>query len=175
MAEEKVTPAVEEEASKAEAAPKAEETKTAETASKAEEKKPAKKAAPKADAAPKAEKKPAAKKPAAKKAAGEAKAEKAAKPVAEKAKKEAPAKEKPAKTGNTVTVASKAKAQEEKLAAGTVKLTLKRGLAGSSEKQRAVAYSLGLRRPGEVSVQPDNAATAGKIAKIGFLLTVSRA
>ena len=32
-----------------------------------------------------------------------------------------------------------------------------------------------LKKPGDVTVQPDNAATQGKIAKIGFLLSVTEA
>ena len=35
--------------------------------------------------------------------------------------------------------------------------------------------ALGLKKPGDVTVQPDNAATQGKIAKIGFLLSVTEA
>lgn len=159
MAEEKVTPAVEE------------------AASVAEKKKPApkKKAAPKVEGA---EKQPAAKKPAAKKAPADdakkadAKKEKeAAKPAAQPKA----AKAKPASTGNTVTVKATAKTKEEKLAAGTLKLILKRGLMGCTKRQKAVVFSLGLKRPGDMSVQPDNAATQGKLAKIDFLLSVSRA
>ncbi len=74
-----------------------------------------------------------------------------------------------------MSVKAAAKAKEDKQAAGTVKLTLKRGLMGCTERQKAVAFSLGLKRPGDVSCQPDNAATSGKIAKIDFLLSVSRA
>ncbi len=98
----------------------------------------------------------------------EAKAEKKA-----AASKKTTAKAKSAK--NTVVVSSKAKTEEAALAAGSVKITLKKGLMGCSVRQRAVAASLGLKRLGDVSVQPDNAPTAGKIAKIGFLLDVSRA
>ena len=36
----------------------------------------------------------------------------------------------------------------------------------------ATAYSLGLRKIGQVSIQPDNTQTRGKIAKIGYLLKV---
>ena len=35
--------------------------------------------------------------------------------------------------------------------------------------------AVGLKKPGDVTVQPDNAATQGKIAKIGFLLSVTEA
>lgn len=106
------------------------------------------KAAPKAEAAPKAAaKKPAAKKPAAAKATEEKK----------------PAAKKPA--------AKKAAVSAE----GTLKIKLVRALTGRKEKQRAVAYSLGLKSMGDVTIQPDNAATQGKIAKISFLLEVSKA
>ena len=36
----------------------------------------------------------------------------------------------------------------------------------------ATANSLGLRKIGDTTVQPDNAQTRGKIAKIGYLLCV---
>ena len=57
------------------------------------------------------------------------------------------------------------------------KLTIKlaRRLFGRSEKQIATANSLGLNRPGEVTEQPDNAATRGKIAKISHLVVVTKA
>ena len=41
--------------------------------------------------------------------------------------------------------------------------------------KRQVAHSLGLNRPGEVTEQPDNAATQGKIAKIAHLVVVTKA
>ena len=41
------------------------------------------------------------------------------------------------------------------------------------EKQIATANSLGLRKIGDVTVQPDNDQTRGKIAKIGYLLQVT--
>ena len=43
------------------------------------------------------------------------------------------------------------------------------------DKQIATAEALGLKKPGDVTVQPDNAATQGKIKKIGFLLSVTEA
>ena len=98
-----------------------------------------------------AEKKPAAKKAtAAKKAAdGEAK------PAAKK-----PAAKKPA---------------AKKAAAGTVTVKLVKSLSGRGEKQIATAKSLGLKKIGDVTVQPDNAQTAGKIAKIGHLVVATKA
>ena len=41
-------------------------------------------------------------------------------------------------------------------------------------KQIACAESLGLTRPGHVVEQPDNAATAGKLAKISHLVEVTK-
>ncbi|MDL2324997.1 50S ribosomal protein L30 [Ruminococcaceae bacterium OttesenSCG-928-A16] len=61
------------------------------------------------------------------------------------------------------------------MAAGTIKITLKKALTGRKANQIAVAASLGLKRVGDVTIQPDNAATNGKIAKISFLLAVSKA
>jgi len=52
------------------------------------------------------------------------------------------------------------------------KLTLKKSLAGCLEKQIATAHALGLKRVGDVTLQPDNAQTRGKIQKIRFLLAV---
>ncbi|MDQ9758248.1 50S ribosomal protein L30 [Acinetobacter baumannii] len=43
---------------------------------------------------------------------------------------------------------------------------------GSKKDQIATAHSLGLRKIGDVSVQPDNAQTKGKINKISHLVTV---
>ena len=47
-----------------------------------------------------------------------------------------------------------------------VTIRLAKSLIGRGKEQIAVAHSLGLNRPGEVTEQPDNAATQGKIAKI---------
>ena len=54
-------------------------------------------------------------------------------------------------------------------------LTIKRvkSLNGRLEKQVATANSMGLRKIGDVTVQPDNDQTRGKIAKIGYLLQVT--
>ena len=56
-----------------------------------------------------------------------------------------------------------------------VKVKLVKSLIGCKKDQIATAKSLGLRRIGDVSVQPDNAQTKGKIDKIGFLLEVTEA
>ncbi len=53
-----------------------------------------------------------------------------------------------------------------------MKITLKKSLAGRLEKHVATAHSLGLKKINDVTIQPDNAQTRGKIAKIGFLLQV---
>ena len=41
------------------------------------------------------------------------------------------------------------------------------------QKHIATANSLGLRKIGDITVQPDNDQTRGKIAKIGYLLQVT--
>ena len=53
----------------------------------------------------------------------------------------------------------------------TVKLT--HSLIGCKDDQIATANSLGLRRINDESVQPDNAATRGKIFKIKHLVIVT--
>ncbi len=50
---------------------------------------------------------------------------------------------------------------------------LVKSLIGSKKDQIATAHALGLRKVGDVSVQPDNPQTAGKIKKISFLLEVT--
>ena len=52
-------------------------------------------------------------------------------------------------------------------------IKLVKSLNGRLEKQVATAYSLGLRKIGDTTVQPDNAATRGKIAHSGYLLKVT--
>ena len=52
-------------------------------------------------------------------------------------------------------------------------IKLVKSLTGRLEKQVATANSLGLRKIGDVTVQPDNDQTRGKIAKIGYLLQVT--
>ncbi len=54
-----------------------------------------------------------------------------------------------------------------------LKIKLVKSLNGRLKKHIATAESLGLRRIGQVSVQPDNDQTRGKIAKIGYLLEVT--
>lgn len=52
-------------------------------------------------------------------------------------------------------------------------ITLKKSLIGSKKDQIATAKSLGLKRIGDVTTQPDNDATKGKIRKISHLIQVS--
>ena len=54
-----------------------------------------------------------------------------------------------------------------------LKITLVKSLNGRLEKHIATAESLGLRKIGQVTIQPDNTQTRGKIAKIGYLLQVT--
>ena len=51
--------------------------------------------------------------------------------------------------------------------AKNITIKLAKSLNGRLEKQVATAHSLGLRKIGDVTVQPDNDSTRGKIAKIG--------
>ena len=61
----------------------------------------------------------------------------------------------------------------KKTKAAGLTITLKRSLIGCKEKQIATAISLGLKKPGDTTVQPDNAQTKGKIAKISHLVEVT--
>ncbi|MEG1873302.1 MAG: 50S ribosomal protein L30 [Ruthenibacterium sp.] len=54
-------------------------------------------------------------------------------------------------------------------------MKLVRSLVGCKKGQIATAVSLGLTRVGKVTVQPDNAATAGKIVKISHLVEATKA
>ena len=55
-----------------------------------------------------------------------------------------------------------------------IKVRLTKSLIGSKKDQIATAHSLGLRKIGDVAVQPDNAQTQGKVAKIIHLVEVSK-
>ena len=57
--------------------------------------------------------------------------------------------------------------------AKNITIKLAKSLSGRLEKQVATAHSLGLRKIGDITVQPDNDQTRGKIAKIGYLLQVT--
>ena len=54
-----------------------------------------------------------------------------------------------------------------------LKIKLVKSLNGRHDKHIATAQSLGLRRVGHETIQPDNAATKGKIQKISHLIEVS--
>ncbi len=62
-------------------------------------------------------------------------------------------------------------ATKKKAAGLTVKLV--KSTIGSKKDQIATANALGLRKIGDVSVQPDNAQTRGKINKISHLVEVT--
>lgn len=56
-----------------------------------------------------------------------------------------------------------------------LKVKLVKSLNGRHAKHIATAHSLGLYRIGNISVQPDNPATKGKLAKISYLVEVVEA
>ncbi len=62
-------------------------------------------------------------------------------------------------------------ATKKKAAGLTVKLV--KSTIGSKKDQIATAHALGLHKVGDVSVQPDNAQTKGKINKISHLVQVT--
>lgn len=53
-----------------------------------------------------------------------------------------------------------------------LEIKLKKSLSGRGKKQIATADSLGLRKVGDVTVQPDNEQTNGKINVISHLVEV---
>jgi len=55
-----------------------------------------------------------------------------------------------------------------------LKITLAKSLIGRLDKQLKTAASLGLKKINDVTIQPDNAATQGKIATISHLVTVEK-
>ena len=55
------------------------------------------------------------------------------------------------------------------------KIKLVKSLNGRKKDQSATAYSLGLKKIGNETIQPDNEATRGKIAKISHLVEVTEA
>ena len=54
-------------------------------------------------------------------------------------------------------------------------IKLVKSLSGRKKDQVATANSLGLKKNGDVTVQPENAATLGKIQKISHLVEVQEA
>ena len=59
--------------------------------------------------------------------------------------------------------------------AASLTITLKRSLIGSKKDQIATAESLGLRKIGNTTVQPDNPQTRGKVKKLSHLVVVTGA
>ena len=55
------------------------------------------------------------------------------------------------------------------------KVTLIKSLIATKPNQKATAASLGLRKIGNETIQPDNAATRGKIKKISHLVAWTEA
>ena len=53
-----------------------------------------------------------------------------------------------------------------------MKITLIKSLNGRIKKHIATAESLGLKKIGDTTVQPDNAMTLGKIQQISYLVRV---
>ncbi|MEE0931293.1 MAG: 50S ribosomal protein L30 [Acutalibacteraceae bacterium] len=56
-----------------------------------------------------------------------------------------------------------------------VNIKLVKSLIGSKKDQIATAQALGLKKIGDVTTQPDNPQTKGKVAKIAHLIEVSEA
>ena len=56
-----------------------------------------------------------------------------------------------------------------------VKVKLVKSLIGSKKDQIATAHALGLKKIGDVSVQPNNPQTQGKVKKIAHLIETSEA
>ncbi|MEE1155192.1 MAG: 50S ribosomal protein L30 [Acutalibacteraceae bacterium] len=56
-----------------------------------------------------------------------------------------------------------------------VNIKLVKSLIGTKKNQIATAQALGLKKIGDVTTQPDNAQTRGKVAKISHLIEVSEA
>ncbi len=57
----------------------------------------------------------------------------------------------------------------------TMNITLIKSLNGRHDKHIATAHALGLRRIGDVTTQPDNEATKGKVHQIRYLIRVTEA
>ena len=54
-----------------------------------------------------------------------------------------------------------------------LKIKLVKSLSGRRDKHIATAKSLGLTKIGSETLQPDNPQTRGKIAQIGYLISVT--
>ena len=92
--------------------------------------------------------------------------------------KKAPAKKAAAKPAAEKKPAAKkapAKKADGETAEGSLTIKLVKSLIGRSEKQIATAKALGLKKAGDVTTQPDNAATHGKINRISHMVEVTKA
>ena len=56
----------------------------------------------------------------------------------------------------------------------TIKITLVKSLIGCKKDQIATAEALGLKKVGDVTTQPENACTEGKVKKIIHLIEVEK-
>ncbi len=56
-----------------------------------------------------------------------------------------------------------------------MEIKLVKSLIGAKKDQIATAYALGLKKIGDVTTQPDNSQTKGKVAKIIHLVEVKDA
>ena len=54
-----------------------------------------------------------------------------------------------------------------------LRIKLVKSLSGRHEKHIATAKSLGLSKIGSETIQPNNPQTRGKIAQIGYLITIT--
>ena len=54
-----------------------------------------------------------------------------------------------------------------------LRIKLVKSLSGRRDKHIATARSLGLTKIGSETLQPDNPQTRGKIAQIGYLITIT--
>lgn len=59
--------------------------------------------------------------------------------------------------------------------AGHYNVKLVKSLTGRHDKHIATAHSLGLRRIGDQTTQPDNPQTLGKLGQIRYLISVTEA
>lgn len=57
--------------------------------------------------------------------------------------------------------------------ASKLQIKLVKSVSGRLKKHQATAAALGLKHIGDVTIQPNNAATQGKVALIGYMLEVS--
>lgn len=55
-----------------------------------------------------------------------------------------------------------------------IQIVLKKSLIGSKKDQIATAHSLGLKKIGDCTKQPDNAQTQGKMKKLAHLIEASK-